>query len=136
TFAAWKKKIRGLLTAADYHWPDDSPFVRIPKAALPELSKVSSSQAEPFLPPGVVLPYARELMGMTPSERQSLEDTLHRHSADVEARLAAGIQETNEPLRGRIVANKVFVLPDLGDEAKQRADQMLAEVRRILGEER
>ena len=133
-FAAWKKKIRGQLTAADYHWDDESPFVRIPKSALPELSELSD--AEPFRPPGVVLPYARELMGMTPSERQSVEETLHRHFADVEARLAAGIEETNEPLSGRMVANAVFALPELGDEAKQHADQMLAELRGILREER
>ena len=44
-FEAWKKRIRGLLTAADYHWPDDSPFVRIPKSALPELSKLSDARA-------------------------------------------------------------------------------------------
>ena len=112
--------------------------MRIPKSALPGLS--ARSEAEPFLPPGVVLPYARELMGVTPSERQALEAMLHRHFADVEGRLAAGVYETNKPLSGRfpdaVVASKVFVLPELGNEAKQRADQMLAELRGILGEER
>src|SRR5205085_3603908 len=37
---------------------------------------------------------------------------------------------------GRIVANVRFVLPELNDKAKQFTDQMLAEVRGILGEER
>ncbi len=135
-FDAWKKKIRGQLMAADYRWPDDSPFVRIPKSALAELSKVGLSQAEPFSPPGVVKPYARELMGMTPSERQSVEDTLQRHYTGVEERLAAGIQETDRPLSGRMVAHKVFVAPGPDAEAKQWADQTLAELRGILGEER
>jgi RNA polymerase sigma factor (sigma-70 family) len=138
-FAAWKKKIRGLLTAADYHWSDDSPFVRIPKSVLLELSK-KTSRAEPFGKPGVVEPYARELMGLTPSERQSVEAALHRHFAEVDERLAAGIYETNTTRPGRIpdaaVAATVFVFPELGDEAKQPADQRLPEVRRILGEER
>jgi hypothetical protein len=120
--------------AADYRWDDDSAFVRIPKSALPELSE--RSDADPFSPPGVVKPYARELMGMTPSERQSVEATLHRHFSDVEERLAAGIQQTNQPLSGRVVASTKFVFPKLGDEAKQRADQMFADVRGILGEER
>jgi hypothetical protein len=136
-FAAWRNKIRGLVTAADYRWPDDSPFVRIPKSVLPELSKVS--QAQPFSPPGVVLPYARELMGMTPSERQSVEETLQRHFADVEGRVEAGIYETNSPRRGRFpsgaVAATAFVVA-LGDEAKHPADQTLRELRGILGEER
>jgi RNA polymerase sigma factor (sigma-70 family) len=138
-FADWKKKTRGRLTAADYRWSDDSPFVRIPKSVLPELSKLSDF--EPFSPPGVVRPYARELMGMTPAERQSVEATLHRHFAEVEGRIEAGIYETNEPPSGfrfpdAVVATKVFVAPKLGDEAKQLADQMLAELRGILGEER
>jgi len=139
-FEVWKKRTRGLLTAADYRWPDDSPFVRIPKSALPELSRVSVSQAEPFLPPGVVEPYARELMGLTASERQSLEEALHRHFANVEERLAAGIYETNKPpgngFTGAAVATAVFVLPGLGEEATQLTDHMLAEVHGILGEER
>ena len=96
---------------------------------------------EPFSPPGVVQPYARELMGLTPSERQSVEETLHRHFADVEGRIEAGIYETNKPSSGFafpdvVVATKVFVAPKLGDEAKQLADKLLAEVRGILGEER
>jgi len=133
-FDAWKQKTRGQLMAADYRWTDDSPFVRIPKAVLPQLSELGG--ADPFSPPGVVKPYARELMGLTPSERQSLEATLHRHFADVEERLAVGIYETNQPLSGRVVASTKFVLPGLGDEVKQSTDQMLAEVHGILGEAR
>jgi RNA polymerase sigma factor (sigma-70 family) len=157
-FEAWKKNLRGQLTAADYRWSDDSQFLRIPKSALPELSK--SSGAEPFGKPGVVLPYARELMGLTPAELQSLEETLHRYFSDVDDRLAAGIQETNKPLSGQVngrrgravgpakiqetnkplsgqvVAYTEFILPVWGDEAKRLEDQMWAEVRGILGEER
>jgi len=137
-FEAWKKKMRGQLTAADYRWPDDSPFVRIPKSVLPELSE--RSNAEPFSPPGVVQPYALELMSLTPAERQSLEDTLHRHFADMEGRMEAGIYETNNPSRGAagdaVVAATVFVSPGRSDEAKQVTDQMLAQVRGILGGER
>jgi RNA polymerase sigma factor (sigma-70 family) len=138
-FEAWKNETHGLLTAVDYRWSDDSAFVRIPKSALPELS--ASSIAEPFAPPGVVLPYARELMGLTPSERQSLEATLQRHFADLEAmdgRMQAGIYETNGTLSDGVVASKVFVVPDLGlaGETRKHADQILAEIRGILGEER
>jgi hypothetical protein len=133
-FAAWKKRIRGRITATDYRWSDDSPFVRIPKSALPELSKLST--VEPFEKPGGVVPFARELLSLTPAELQSMEDTLHRHFAYVDERLAAGIQETNGPLSGRVVAKRMFALPEPGDEAKQRTDQMLAEIRGILGDER
>jgi RNA polymerase sigma factor (sigma-70 family) len=133
-FDVWKKKTRGQLVAAAYRWPDDSPFVRISKPVALELT--TRSDTDPFHPPGDILPCARELMGMTPSERQSVEDVLHRHIADVEELLAAGIQETNQPLSGRVVASTKFFLPDLGDEEKQRTDRMLTTIRGILGEER
>ncbi len=135
-FDAWKKNIRGLLTAADYRWSDDSAFVRIPKAILPQLSELSD--AEPLSPPGVVRPYARELMGLTPSERQSVEAALQRHFADLERDREAGIYETNKPPRHDLVlAAKLFVAPALPEDAvKRRADQLLAELPGILGEER
>ncbi len=134
-FEAWKKKIRGLLTAADYRWSDESPFVRIPKAALPELSKLSD--AEPFSPPGVVEPYARELMGLTSAECQSLEETLHRHFADLERGRQAAVFETNQPSSGLVLAGKAFFIPPLPeDELKRSNDQLLAALRSALGEER
>jgi RNA polymerase sigma factor (sigma-70 family) len=134
-FAAWKKRMRGLLTAADYRWSDDSPFVRIPKSVLPELSKSSVGW---FGPPGVVMPWGRELLGLSSPEEQSLEEALQRDIADMEGRLGAGIYETNEPSRftKAALAGQVFVVPVLGDEAKQLTDPMLAELHGIFGEER
>src|SRR5262249_47204456 len=45
--------------------------------------------------------------------------------------------ETNRPLIGRELATIVFDMPALlADEAKQRADEMLTDVRVALGEER
>jgi hypothetical protein len=134
-FEAWKKKTRDLLTAADYRWSDESLFVRIPKAALPELSYLSD--AEPFSPPGVVRPYARELMGLTPAECQSLEETLHRHFADLERARQAAVFETNQPSRGLVLAGKTFLIPPLPeDELKRINDQLLEALRSALGEER
>ncbi len=134
-FESWKKKIRGLLTAADYRWSDDSPFVRIPKAALPELSR--RSDAEPFSAAGVVRPYARELLGLTLAERQSLEAALHEHFLALEGSRAAFLIETNKPLSGSAVAARKFILPPPpDDERDRRAKQLLAELSSVLGEER
>ncbi|MBI3850381.1 MAG: sigma-70 family RNA polymerase sigma factor [Verrucomicrobia bacterium] len=134
-FEAWKLRTRGLLLAADYRWSDDSPFVRIPKAVLPEL--VRESAAEPFSPPGVVNPFARELMGMTPVEQQAMEAALGRHFADVEERVTAGIQETNLPVADNVLARRSFALSPLPeDEMRPRRDQILAEVQGVVGNER
>ncbi|MSU56935.1 MAG: sigma-70 family RNA polymerase sigma factor [Pedosphaera sp.] len=134
-FEAWKRRIREQLTGAEYRWPEDSPLVRIPKSALPKLSA-----GTPILPPGVIKPSARKLMGLTPSERQTLEETLRRHFAEVEGDMEAGVYETNKPWRGSfpdtVIATKVFVVPALGDETKARADRVLADMRAILGEVR
>jgi RNA polymerase sigma factor (sigma-70 family) len=138
-FAAWKQTIRGPLTAADYRWSDASAFVRIPKAILPKLSE--QSDAQPFSPPGVVNPYARELMGLTSTERQSLEESLQRQVVDLENKLPdklmTWIQETNRPLQRGEVASKRFSLPALPDgEVKTLVAPLLAELHGILGEER
>lgn len=140
-FEVWKKRIRGLLTASDYRWDDDSPFAQIPKAVLPQLSELSG--AEPFSAPGFVRPYARELLGMTPAERESVEDTLHRYLAEMEGRLAAGMYETNNPdivshwPGGQALGGKVFGIHAMAEEdVKPRAERLLAEVRGMIGEER
>jgi len=133
-FDVWKKRIRTLLTSDDYRWSDESPFVRISKSSLAELAELSFG--EPFSTAGTIQPSARELLGLTPGECQVVEETLHRHFTDVNARMAAGIIETNKPLTGREVAGRVFVVPEFGDEAKEREQQTLAELREILGEER
>ena len=148
-FDVWKQKTRNQLMAADYRWDDDSAFVRISKPAAFELARLSS--VEPIFRTGVIPTYARELMCLTASERQSLEATLHRHMAEVAAGMTAAVYATNMPSSGRVagsqvtnfmnsgrvVASRLFVLPGLGaDEAKQRGDKTLAELRGILGEER
>jgi len=138
-FADWKQRIRAPLFAADYRWDDDSPFVRIPKSILPELSEFAG--VEPFSASGVVQSFASELMGMTPAERRAVEDALRLHSGDLDRAREAGIYETNRTKSGQQLATdeteKIFVLPAVPkDELKARGDRMLAELRGLLGEER
>jgi len=132
----WKKKTRAQLMAADYRWSDDSAFVRIPKSVLPELNQLA--ERRPFSPPGVVNPYERELLGLTPAQRQALEDTL-RPVAEVQYGEKVEVYERDNPLSGRMFASRVFFNKpsgQVGEEADQRFTQMLTEIRGILGEER
>jgi hypothetical protein len=102
-----------------------------------ELAKLTAVQ--PFSSPGIVEPFARELLGLTPAERQSLEETLHRHFLEVEARRANLLYETNSPASPSsqtALATTTFVTPDLGDDAKQLAGKTIDELHRLLGEER
>jgi hypothetical protein len=138
-FETWKQALRGPLTAADYRWSDGATFVRIPKAILPQLSE--QSEAQPFSPAGVVNPYARELMGLTSTERQSVEESLQRQAVELGPKLmetlAVWIQETNRALQRGEIASRRFSLPALpDDDVKPLVVPLLAELRGILGEER
>lgn len=135
-FADWKQKIRAGLAAADYRWSDESPFVRIPKVILPELSGLI--QAPAFSPPGVVNSYERELLGLTPTEQQAIEEMLQR-VAELQRGPKVDVYETDSPVSGRTLAGKVFTgdpSGEVGPAAEQRFAQMLADLRGILGEER
>jgi RNA polymerase sigma factor (sigma-70 family) len=136
-FDVWKKKMRGLMLGADYRWSDESPFARIPKSVLPGLNKLIDST--PFEPPGVIRPYARELLGLSSAEREGLETALKEHFADLEARRAAAIYQTNTvspPPGSNLLASTTFVVPELAEEGKQLVKQVLEDAKGILGEER
>jgi RNA polymerase sigma factor (sigma-70 family) len=144
-FEVWKQKTRSQLTAADYRWDDDSPFVRIPKAVLPELSEFAGVELFAAPPPvgpsnsNVVEPFASELMGMTLAERRAVEDAVRRHYADLDRGREAGIYETNRSGQQLAIGEtaKTFGLPAVPKEELQaRGNWMLAELRGLLGEER
>lgn len=134
-FEAWKEKIRGQLMAADYHWPDDSPFVRIPKSMLRQL-RVD----RPVSAPGTIKQEARELLGLTPQEREQAEAALHKHFATMDDLMDTKLYETNKSARIQVpktaVASKVLGVPPLGDDVKSPVAELQASLQSILGEER
>ena len=134
-FEAWKKRIRAQMLADDYQWPEDSPFVRIPKALLPQLRQwlgVSS--------PGVLSQPMRELLGLAPEERLRLEQTLQNHFATMNSLLAAQMVETNQASGLKIpeaaLAGWVWVVPPLAAPARESADNVLATFKHTLGTDR
>ena len=133
--AEWKDRLARWLVAADYRWPADSPLVRIPKRALTRLSP-----DRPVRPPGVLEQSARELLGLTPQERERIEGILRDHFDNVDILLAARTYETNQPSYFRIpasaTASAVWVLPAVGQELKTHGDEMLAALEQSLGPER
>ena len=134
-FEAWKRHLRGLLMSDTYRWPEDSPFVRIPKSALRQINA-----DRPVAAPGVLKPHERELLGLTPQERAQIESTLRRHFEGMDALIDANIYETNHPTNFGIpasaVASKIWIVPALGDEVKIRGDELQAALQAALGEDR
>ncbi len=134
-FADWKQSTRARLLAADYRWDDNSAFVRIPKAVLPEL--IRDSTAQPYAAPGVVKPFARELMGMSAEEQRAVEAALQRRYAEVDGELAAGMVETNLPVANGVLARLSFGLPGLSESGfKSFGEQVIADMGAAVGEER
>ena len=134
-FTTWKEQVRARLLAADYQWPEDLPFIRIPKAILPQLNV-----ERPVTPPGSFSQPARELLGLSPTERRAAEEALHNHFAAMDSLMEASRYETNSAkftsIPRETLASQVWGVPALGDEVKQRADELQSALRADLGEER
>jgi RNA polymerase sigma factor (sigma-70 family) len=134
-FEAWKTRTRQVLLADDYHWPDNSPFVRIPKRLVGQIDPGLS-----VIQPGVFTPEARELLGLTSDERRAAEKSLGSYLDTMNKLVESRLFETNRPLHGTIpedaLASKIFAMPPLGDAAIDNARGLMAEIRQVLGKER
>lgn len=134
-FEAWKNRVRAQLLASDYQWSDDSLFVRIPKKLLGQLSV-----PQPVTIPGIIKQEARELLGLSPPEREQAEAALQKHIATVESLMESQRVVTNRTQYGSLpkdaVASQVWRLPALGAEVQQSAAEMQSALQAALGEER
>ena len=130
-----KARIRALLTDANYRWPKELPFVRIPKVALRAIQPPAV-----FVPPGIVDPVAQELLGLSPEERQEVETALSRYFADLDQRIEGAVYETNRAIRGSppsdAIASSVFVVSPLGAAANASVDRLTGDLGGVLGEDR
>jgi hypothetical protein len=94
----------------------------------------------PVAPPGVVKPEEREILGLTPEEGQRMDNALTGYFARLYERIQSSLYETNRPTLGRIPqevrTGKVFVVPPLGNEVGEAAEQLFAEMRAALGDDR
>lgn len=134
-FAAWRNHLRQVLTDDDYRWPEDSPFVRIPKSVLHDLNDVHGVN-----PPGVLRQEARELLGLTPQDRKQIEATLQNHFATMDDLIEKQIVETNQTVHFRIPeaadARMAWIVPPLGDEVVRQGAELQSELKGILGDSR
>jgi RNA polymerase sigma factor (sigma-70 family) len=131
-----KARLFALLTAADYHWPEDLDFVRIPKSAVKELNPLRSVNLA-----GKIQDWGAELLGLTPEEKQRLEDTLRVQSEALSQLAATQACETNylpAALATHWAGNpyKSVWVPPLGAETQPLMANLLAQVSDALGDER
>jgi len=134
-FADWKARLRARLLAADYQWPGDLPFVRIPKKLVPRLDV-----SHPVMQPGVIKPEACELLGLSPAEREAAEAALGHYFTNLNGLAESQLYETNRTSRIGVpadaLASQVWELPALGDEAKQNSEALENALQAALGDQR
>lgn len=134
--AGIRERAGRMLTDADYGWSEDFPFVRIPKSALAYFDV-----GLPIQPPGFVSPHARELFGLTPTERQTTEDALARYFGALDQLIEARGYETNRPSQRWMVpsdaeVSRVYVIPALGEEIQSAVIQLFTDIELAVGKER
>jgi hypothetical protein len=133
---ALKARLFGLLTAADYHWPEDLDFVRIPKSAVKELHPILAVDAA-----GKIKDWGAELLCLTPEEKQRAEAALQAHAQALSQLAANRAYETNS-LPASLATHwagkpyKSVWVPPLGADAQPLMADLLAQVGDALGEER
>ncbi len=126
-----KRRIRGLLTEANYHWPDDLPYIRIPKSVVMKLEMQGM-----FSSSGEIADKALEMLGITPEEKLPVERALGDYWKGVRDLMSAHAYETNalgQPA-GRVA--KTVIVPPLGQELKTLAENTSDQITQHLGEER
>ena len=131
-----KARLFGLLTAADYHWPEDLDFVRIPKSAVKELNPLGAIDRA-----GRIQDWGAELLGLTPDEKRRAEEALRAHTQALSQLAATRAYETNY-LPAALATqwagspNKSIWVPPLGADPQPLMANLLAQIRDVLGDER
>jgi RNA polymerase sigma factor (sigma-70 family) len=125
-----RTRMRNLLTAADYQWPENFPFVRVPKSALREIG----SGIPAFGPKGNLAQWIQEVLELTPDRKEAVEFDLANHLGYID-RLAAGrTSETNWSSPDGFFHKSVTVAA-LGAEAQGAEDQLATNFATMLGPE-
>jgi len=70
--AALKAQVHDSLTNSNYHWPENSPYVRISKEVVKSLDMLHRSPT-PFGTSGAITEPALEMLAITPQEKGSAE---------------------------------------------------------------
>ncbi|MEY2429142.1 MAG: hypothetical protein QOJ40_2027 [Verrucomicrobiota bacterium] len=129
-----KARSRALLTADNYRWPDDLPFVRVPKLALSSVTMATGPNT-----PAKLESKVNYLLDLSPPEREAASQVFSNYFAGIDRLLEASLYETNQALSQKLPPgseSKVFVLQPLGEKIRTAMDQLCAELSATLGEDR
>ena len=132
-FQDLKTRSRALLTAANYRWPDDSPFVRIPKWALPSIKVPGPTTAEKLQAK------ITSFLDLTPAELAVTSQLFSKYNTETDRLLEHGLSETNQSPDLSLPSgaeSRVFIMEPLGQKIRNALDQLCNELAAIMGEDR
>ncbi|MDB6110024.1 MAG: hypothetical protein JWR69_1774, partial [Pedosphaera sp.] len=131
---ASKARVRAMLTDANYRWPEDSPYVRVPKSVVRQLDL----QAK-FHQAGTISEQALELYGINATEKAAAEKALGNYWSGTLSLMASQAYETNAPSAGTAHPERVtktVIVPPLGKDLTTLADTARGQLVDTLGAER
>ncbi len=130
-----RRRVKGLLTDANYRWPGDLPYVRVPKKVVKSLNQLDAWPGT-FEPSGTLTAQAQELFGITAEEKVPVEQALANYWRGALDLMAASAYESNATAEAGGVLTKTVVVPPLGRPIKDLAEQTGSQLSDILGAER
>jgi RNA polymerase sigma factor (sigma-70 family) len=128
-----KTRSRAMLGDENYHWPDDLPFVRIPKSALPSI-RVGGGPATPAKLESKV----NHFLDLSPQECEMTAQIFSNYTAGIDRLLETSMYETNQALSLELppgAESRVFVLEPLGEKIRTALDHLCADLAAALGED-
>jgi RNA polymerase sigma factor (sigma-70 family) len=132
---ASRARLFGLLTAADYHWPEDLDFVRIPKSAVKAFNPARTIDRL-----DQIRDWGAELLGLTPEEQQQTEEVLRAHTQAFGELAASQAYETNYLMDALTEwaspPHKSVWVPPLGADLQTLMADLREQLRQVLGDER
>jgi len=126
-----KTRSRALLTTDNYRWPDDLPFVRVPRAALASI-KVGSGPNSPEK----LATKIDQFLDLPPQHREVVGQIFTNYFSGISQFLETSLYETNQSLSLRLppeAESKVFVLLPTGEKIRIAVEQLRTELETTLG---
>jgi RNA polymerase sigma factor (sigma-70 family) len=117
-----------LLGASQADWPDDLPFVRVPKWAL----KTIGSQVLAFGPGGKLAPWIEEVLNLTPDQKSGVESNLGQYLSGIDRLAATKATETNWVSPDGYF-HKNVTIPALGEEGQRTENDLATNLVNVLG---
>jgi RNA polymerase sigma factor (sigma-70 family) len=132
--ASLKVRSRALLAADNYRWPDDLPFVRVPKSALAVINVGGGPNT-----PDKLATKIGQFLDLSAQEREVTAQIFTNYFAELNRLIETSLYETNRSSSISLppgAESKVFVLLPLGEKIRTAMGQLCADLETALGSER